>query len=350
MCEQSAMVNGSFKRIREGVYEVTGVNVATLNSIRRIILAEIPNVAFDTKDIILKKNTGNFNNEFLAHRISMIPIWFDPENDTSNISQFRFVLNKRNDTTEVMDVTSKDIRVVNINNVDVGDEIRDRLFPANKITNDHILITKLLPNPTQTSYCQEIDLEMTASFNIAKTHARWCPVSKCSYMNAIDSDAASEARKAAPVKSIFDSHTQYKYYKKNIYGEPCEFEFYITTECAMTPDYLLRTAFDILKSRITGYLSKSNVIETSNGMFEVIIQNEDFTLVNLLHSIIYDLNIREASDSPLDYIGYYQTHPLEKRMVLKIHFGVPMTSQKVMLFLEEQNALICDILSNISIS
>ena len=48
---------------------------------RRVILSSIPTVAFrteDNSDFIIEKNNTSLHNEFLAHRISLIPLYIDP--------------------------------------------------------------------------------------------------------------------------------------------------------------------------------------------------------------------------------------------------------------------------------
>jgi len=328
----------SLIRVRKGVYHVKNVDVAIVNSLRRIILAEIPNLAFDVADIKVHKNTGCLNNEFLSHRIGLIPIYFDPEKDLEKVKSYRFVLQMKNETDEIINVTSQHIQVFE-GGVPVEDSIRDMLFPPNPITGDHILITKLMPNPYSSAFFQELDIEMKASLNVAKTHARWCPVSKCSYMNMIDEEDAAEARKSAENKTVFDSHTKYRYFKKD------EFEMYIVSECAMNEDYLLKKAIDLLVGHCKGYLEKSVINETVNSMFEITIPEEDFTLVNLLQSFIYNQEIQNS----VDYVGYYQPHPLEKKMILKVRFSTPMTVQDVKDFMALQNTRLCNMLLDLVI-
>ena len=48
-------------------------NVSLVNCIRRILLSEIPNVAF--KKVTVNKNTTLAHNEFIKHRINLIPIY-----------------------------------------------------------------------------------------------------------------------------------------------------------------------------------------------------------------------------------------------------------------------------------
>ena len=64
-------------------FKISNIDTAYVNASRRIILSEIPIAAFyfdtyDTEhnDIVIIKNTGVLHNEFIAHRISLIPLHF----------------------------------------------------------------------------------------------------------------------------------------------------------------------------------------------------------------------------------------------------------------------------------
>jgi len=64
-------------------FEIKNIDVSILNSIRRIILSEIPNVAFefepyniDNQKVIIDKNTCPLHNEIIQQRLSMIPLNF----------------------------------------------------------------------------------------------------------------------------------------------------------------------------------------------------------------------------------------------------------------------------------
>ena len=54
-----------------------GLNKSIINSLRRVLLSSIPTIAFKTDmqntDIKILKNTTPLHNEYLLHRISMIP-------------------------------------------------------------------------------------------------------------------------------------------------------------------------------------------------------------------------------------------------------------------------------------
>jgi DNA-directed RNA polymerase subunit L len=319
------------------VFHVTDGNLAILNAIRRVILSEIPNLALDPHTALVKTNTSNLNNEFLLQRASLVPIFFH-SNDVEKVQSYKFFISAKNTSDLPMPITSQHIDVVDANNNPISDEERDNMFPCNAITQDYVLITTLMPYVYNNDEGQEVDIEMKAAVGIAKQNARWSPVSKCSFMNCIDQAKTAKEREHAPDKKIFDLHTRYRHFITDEWDEPCEFEFYIESECAMTPTYLIETALAILKNKIDNMEGNATVLRIDNAMAEIEVANEDFTLLNLFQSLIYHIDIRKYTnniDNPIDYIGYYQPHPLETRMILKIHFTDPdVTKLDVLAYLK----------------
>ena len=55
-----------------------GLNKSIINSLRRVLLSSIPSIGFRTEmnntDIKILKNTTPLHNEFILHRIAMIPL------------------------------------------------------------------------------------------------------------------------------------------------------------------------------------------------------------------------------------------------------------------------------------
>ena len=86
--------------------EKYGLDKSIVNGIRRTLLTDINSVAFDPENIIIEKNTGSLHNEFLKHRISLIPLYIDP--DTYNYSLlFELKVEMNDDTT--MNVYNSDL-------------------------------------------------------------------------------------------------------------------------------------------------------------------------------------------------------------------------------------------------
>lgn len=147
---------------------IQGVNTSFLNSLRRIMLAEVPSMAID--DVLVIENSSLLHDEILAHRLGLIPLNTDldsynlPEECTCK-SQFGCSLCR---TTLTLDVEATE----SIKTVYSGD-----LKPENiEIipVNDKIPIVKLSPG-------QKIRLEAYVRLGKGMSHAKWQPVSVCAY-------------------------------------------------------------------------------------------------------------------------------------------------------------------------
>ena len=148
---------------------VSGVNVPFVNALRRIMITEVPTMAID--EIVILENSSILNDEILAHRMGLIPLKTDldtyslPE-DCKCESEYGCNLCRANLTleSEAADtkktVYSGELKPENPDVVPVSDKIP---------------IAKLAPE-------QRIHLEAYARLGKGKKHAKWQPVSMCTYM------------------------------------------------------------------------------------------------------------------------------------------------------------------------
>jgi DNA-directed RNA polymerases I and III subunit RPAC1 len=56
--------------------EMVGIDAATANALRRIIIAEIPTMAFHK--VLMFQNTSVIPDELLVHRLGLLPVQADP--------------------------------------------------------------------------------------------------------------------------------------------------------------------------------------------------------------------------------------------------------------------------------
>jgi DNA-directed RNA polymerase subunit L len=312
-------------------FEIKNIDKSILNGIRRIILSEIPMIAFNDKDINIITNTNDFHNEFIANRISLIPPHFT-ENETYNFKKenYTFKISKKNNTNDTIKVTSKDIKIYDINNKLIDDNFRERIFPSNKITKDYILITKLKPNKYNIENGQELDITFKASVDIAKKHARWAPVSQSVFYNSYDEND----------KDIIKSQRNFK---KNQYDEPIEFVFMIETECGLRSEYLFYKAYNIIYDKLNlliKNINEKNKVKIEklgeiDNFYQIGIMGEDYTLIEIIQSLIYNKYFRSSEGSSdnsiLEYIGYYINHPDANTIFIKLKFSKNIDISKFMI-------------------
>ena len=221
-------------------FDIRDVDISLVNSIRRIILTDIPSVGFYFKlkdhfvenDINIEINDSPLHNEFFTHRLSLVPLHFTKDEiENWKNSDYSFMLKKTNKTGQIINVTTEDFVIINNKtNQQMPDSFTNRIFPKNKITNDHILLTKLKPNFDDLDKGSQINLKATAKKGIAKDCICWSIVSQCSYYNSLDESSISKFLKektknmssedSVEFKEEFDTLNKYKYYLRDKHGEP----------------------------------------------------------------------------------------------------------------------------------
>ena len=135
-------------------FKLLNVDVAVVNSIRRVILTEIPALVFRgfphySNRINIKKNNTKFNNEYLKHRISCVPIHVPDEKDFEKFkNNYEIRVSVVNGENKTLYVTTEDFKLFN---KDTDKEIVDEhLFKPDPISNSYIPICCLMPRISDT--------------------------------------------------------------------------------------------------------------------------------------------------------------------------------------------------------
>lgn len=137
---------------------VKGSNEAFVNTIRRLILEEVPTLAVE--DVEIKENNSALYDEMLALRLGLIPIKTDlksyrlPENDAE-------VAEKSARCTLQLKLKANKKGYVYAGEAESAD-------PKCTFVYENMPVVKLLAK-------QKIDLTMTAVMGQGKTHAKWSP-------------------------------------------------------------------------------------------------------------------------------------------------------------------------------
>ncbi len=146
---------------QEICFDIKGLDLVYINALRRTVISEIETCAIHF--VKINKNSSNVPEEYLAHRFGMLPIRCQESKNTEELPLF---LQLKNDTNDVISVSSKDI--VDPNH---AYEICQK-----------IMLLHLHPE-------QEIDVEFFVRRGTAKVHAKWCPVSAPAIVDLPESSA-----------------------------------------------------------------------------------------------------------------------------------------------------------------
>jgi DNA-directed RNA polymerase subunit D len=147
---------------------IDGVDAAFMNSLRRIIVAEVPAMAID--EVVVIENSSMLHDEILAHRFGLIPLKTDidsynlPE-ECSCKSELGCNLCR---VSLTLNVEAQDT----VRTVYSGDLVSEN--PSVSPVSDRIPIVKLAPD-------QHLKLETYARLGKGAKHAKWQPVSACAY-------------------------------------------------------------------------------------------------------------------------------------------------------------------------
>lgn len=171
-------------------------NTAFMNTLRRTILAEVPSMAIE--EVVIIENSSVLKDEILAHRLGLIPLRTDldsynlPE-ECSCKSEFGCSLCRVALTLDV-DAGENSITVYS------GDLKSEDSFVTP--VSDKIPVAKLAPH-------QKIRLEAYAQLGRGKEHAKWQPISMCTYkywpeihIDNRNCDACGECVKVCPKKIL----------------------------------------------------------------------------------------------------------------------------------------------------
>lgn len=307
------------------IFEIHDIDLSIVNAIRRTILSDIPNVGFKFKnsntenDIKILENSSPIHNEFLAHRISLIPIKLPCHLVTTEyVDNLTFELNVNNTTSSKINVTSKDINLVN-NNYDSVDI--SKIFPADPITNDHILIT-ILREYIDTK--QSVVIKAKPSIGTPKNSICYASVSHCSFYNMVDEEKATayyDKQDKKMTRLEFDTLEKFRHFYVNKFNEPSRFEFSLTSESGLSPAYIVSKAIKILIEKTSDikrqHESNQLTIQSDDDLYIISIYGETHTMGNMLQCLFFNKFVRSSTNHLL-YVGYNVPHPLEEYFVLKL--------------------------------
>jgi DNA-directed RNA polymerase alpha subunit len=322
--ETRTRVNIFLKAVIKKYFDIHDIDLAIVNGMRRIIMTDIPNLGAigeklekEEPTVSVITNTGALHDEFIIHRIGLIPICMTAD-EIENYEDNSLVieLNVNNTTNKSIDVRTSDFKAT-FNDVEITEKKLRELFPQNKVSKHNILITRLRPG-------EHLHLKANIVKRTGRDNASFNPVSLSNFSYIQD---PKEAKK---YESLLDKE---RAYYMNEYGDPTKFKFDIEhINVNMGPRYLIPKSLDIVINKLNNLMTELVNINTTEIVkiqqfqdiaetYEFIIDNEDDTLGNIIQSYVHDNYVRNkktVNNMACKFIGYICPHPLKSTMIIRI--------------------------------
>ena len=283
-------------------FQLENTPISMANAIRRIALSEIEIYAIKESDIKLKENTTPLHNEYISHRISILPI----NQSVEGLDKFVFYISKKHTKDVAIENTQNGIMDITTDDLQVFDTASDSWVNAKDIFTDTFLITKL-------NVKQKLLGEFIVSKGTAQEHARWQAVSTISYRYMVQKDLENVEYDKITLEDEQD-------WIKKDNNDPSGFIFYLETSGVMEPRAVIQKCLEILTVKLVKFRNyiKTNSVKlgwTSNNMLDFEYEGEMHTLGNLIST----MGLEALGEN--DFIGYRIIHPMMNKFIMRMKLG-----------------------------
>ena len=329
-------------------FTLSGVNVSLANAISRTVLSDIPLLVFRTTPNERNKcnviaNTSRLNNEIIKQRLSCIPIHIKDITDFP-LKNYIMEVNVENNTDTIMFVTTEDFIIKDVVSGKSlsKDKIRE-IFPPDDTTGYYIDFVRLRPRISEELPGEKIHLTCEFEIGDAKEDGMFNVVSTCSYgfTGNLAAQDAELVRKIQTWKDEGKNEKEIDFESKNwklldakrIFKKD-SFDFMIQTVGIYSNNEIVDLACRIL---INKFIELNAIIEkdeleiknsdnTMSNCFDIILENEDYTIGKVLeyflYSKFYETNI-------LTYCGFKKMHPHDTYSIIRIAYTEPVEKSTI---------------------
>ena len=347
--------------------EKYGLDKSITNGIRRTLLTDIQSVAFDPDNIKIEKNTGSLHNEFLKHRISLIPLYIDPEtynysllfelkvemNDDTTINVYNSDFNVYPLKNEYLEkVESGDIPTIemlkkidknyyNLNNP-LSNARKKEIFRPFRFGNidNYMLITELKDTGSEEDK-QTIDLYAVPNIGTTRVHSRHNNLPTAVYTFTKDTKAfddhlkemivihkVKETDKPQYIKSLTLKESE-RYFLRDMNDSPYSYDFKIQSNHYFDSITLYKKSLDILIGRLHHISEQLEILTTTpeesifsidkfkgDLSYQIVMLKEDDTTGNMIQS--HMANKFLDGENIIEVCGYKKPHPLIELIVFNV--------------------------------
>jgi len=355
MMEPTIIINSEESNVLK--FTLSNINFTLANSLRRIILSDVPTIVFKAfpdseSKINIITNTTRLNNEIIKQRIGCIPIHITDMDFP--YKEYIVEVDKKNDSDVIELLTTEDFKVKNISTDKYlsPNDVKE-LFPPNHITGDYIPITRLRPKLSENIDGEHIQFILSFDIGTAKEDGMYNIVSTCAYGNTVDAVKATDVwndmqktlikDKISPKEIEFKKANWFLLDAKRI-TIPNSFDFIIESVGVFLNYAIINKACDIMIQKCKTIIKvitdeydsehiiiEKNVNSTIDNEFIITLKNEDYTLGNALNYFLYEKFYK--GNETLSFVGFRVPHPHIPNSIIRMAFNSSSDSATVSQYL-----------------
>jgi len=329
-------------------FTLSGVNVSIANGLRRTILSDIPMLVFRTSPYEQNKcniiaNTSRLNNEIIKQRLSCIPIHIKDAQDFPS-KNYIMEVNVENTTDTLMFVTTENFTIKDLVSGKLLSETKVReIFPADDYTGYFIDFLRLRPKISDEIPGEKIHLTCEFDIGTNKEDGMFNAVSTCAYGNTIDvalQDAELAKKKQTwkdegkTEKDIeFEAANWLLLDGKRVFKKD-SFDFKIQSVGVHTNNEIVDLGCQLLMDNLNKVdtliekdeLEIKNADNTMSNCFDIILQNEDYTIGKVLEYFLYT---KFYETKTLTYCGFKKNHPHDTYSIIRVAYAEPVEKSTI---------------------
>ena len=304
-------VNGTSVKVQ---FDLHDVSLHFANTLRRILSSRVPTVAFDDtwdydpekRSIVIDKNTSGIHNEFLSHRLALVPVRMNHPNlavqtkfDSktgkrsmnftypSDVPLFKLQCKNntksksRLDVNGILHVTTADFEIEYPHQKTEKSEERRiqnplEYFTIDPFVNDvdgYIPINKLKRNLIQEDDGEELRVTCRPTIGIGYQNARYDPTGNVAFRYMLDDEKTIDnvfhlkleymnqerekkglshfnKEEEAQLRRSFELLDKERVYRKNPDGTPSAFQYTVESIGFMKPVQIVHTGLDMMRLQL----------------------------------------------------------------------------------------------------
>ena len=330
------------------ILQLEDCDICFVNALRRIVLTQIKCIVFrgfphEQNNINITKNNTKFNNEYIKHRISCVPILYNKIDKFSVITDKYYVkVHLKNETNEKIILTTDHFKLLKKKD-NTESKLDKPLFHTLPIP-----IIYLYPQVSTSEPFEEFEANIDLCVGSAKEDSCWNMVSKCLYYHVENEEKVQEQLEHIEREDLGEEDKQLKKNdfkvldaQKKEYCYENKYHFELETIGVYENDKIINMACDYLIQQLkqlskdtdtpilnTNLLMKENdstlifINEeiTNNIKYRIQIQKDDYTIGKLIEKYAYTyFNSKNGLIEKLfKYISFKKEHPHDEHSIIYI--------------------------------